>query len=121
MKKQQIRLSLAASLFVMVLLCIQSASHMQAAPAHAADQPPSRPTRLLRYADISKDRVVFSYAGDLWTASREGGAARRLTASAGEKLYPKFSPDGKWIAFTASYDGNPDVYIVPSEGGEPKR
>ena len=87
----------------------------------AAEQPPAGPTRLLRYADISKDKVVFSYAGDLWTASRDGGAARRLTSGPGEKLYAKFSPDGKWIAFTAEYDGNPDVYIMPSEGGEPKR
>src|SRR5258708_5075636 len=89
--------------------------------AKSADQPASGATRLLRYADISKDKVVFSYAGDLWTASRDGGTARRLTTSPGDKLYPKFSPDGKWIAFTAEYDGNPDVYIIPAEGGEPKR
>lgn len=82
---------------------------------------PQGNTKLLRYADISRDKVVFSYAGDLWTCARQGGAARRLTTGAGDKLYPKFSPDGKWIAFTASYDGNPDVYVIPSEGGEPKR
>ena len=82
---------------------------------------PAGPTKLLRYADISGDAVVFSYAGDLWSARRQGGAAHRLTSGPGDKLYPKFSPDGKWIAFTASYDGNPDVYVIPSEGGEPKR
>ena len=76
----------------------------------AAEQAPAGPTKLLRYADVSKDSVVFSYAGDLWLASRQGGAAHRLTSGASEKLYPKFSPDGKWIAFTAAYDGNPDVY-----------
>src|SRR5437762_8169521 len=80
------------------------------APAKPAEEVPSGPTKLLRYGDISKDRVVFAYAGDLWIASREGGAARRLTSHVGDELYPKFSPDGKWIAFTGEYDGNPDVY-----------
>src|SRR5712671_5077014 len=123
MKKQHVRLSLAALICLILLFCIYSAARLQAAPPAmpVAGQPPAGPTRLLRYADISKDRVVFSYAGDLWTASREGGAAVRVTASPGDKLYPKFSPDGKWIAFSASYDGNPDVYIIPAEGGEPKR
>src|SRR6202171_3268652 len=89
--------------------------------AAKSEQPPSGPTKLLRYPDVSKDRVVFSYAGDLWISARDGGAARRLTSGAGDKLYPKFSPDGKWIAFTAAYDGNPDVYVMPAEGGEPTR
>lgn len=91
------------------------------APAQSADAVPPGPTKLLRFADISKDKVVFAYAGDLWIASREGGAARRLTSHVGDELYPKFSPDGKWIAFTGEYDGNPDVYVIPSDGGEPKR
>ena len=82
---------------------------------------PDGPTRLLRFADISKDKVVFAYAGDLWIAARDGGAARRLTSHVGDELYPKFSPDGKWIAFTGEYDGNPDVYVMSAEGGEPKR
>src|SRR5579862_2813233 len=78
-------------------------------------------TRLMRYPDISRDAIVFDYAGDLWTAPRAGGQARRLTAHPGDELYPKFSPDGKWIAFTGEYDGNSDVYVIPSEGGEPRR
>jgi tricorn protease len=78
-------------------------------------------TRLLRYADISKDNVVFVYAGNLWIVSRQGGNARRLTSNVGDDQFPKFSPDGKWIAFTAPYDGNPDVYVISSEGGQPKR
>src|SRR5258708_816533 len=126
MKEQHVRLSLVALISLILLLCVYCAARLQAPPpAIPADQPANRPpggpTRLLRYADISKDKVVFSYAGDVWTASREGGAAVRVTASAGDKLYPKFSPDGKWIAFTASYDGNPDVYVIPAEGGEPRR
>ena len=78
-------------------------------------------TRLMRYPDISRDSVVFDYAGDLWVSSRAGGQARRLTAHPGDELYPKFSPDGKWIAFTGEYDGNADVYVIPAEGGEPRR
>jgi len=78
-------------------------------------------TRLMRFPDIWHDQVVFVYAGDLWVSSTKGGPARRLTSHPGDELYPKFSPDGKWIAFTGEYDGNPDVYVVPAAGGEPKR
>jgi len=67
-------------------------------------------TRLMRYPDISRVAIVFDYAGDLWTAPRAGGQARRLTAHPGDELYPKFSPDGKWIAFTGEYDGNSDPF-----------
>lgn len=76
---------------------------------------------LLRQPDVSRERIVFVYGGDLWTVPRAGGAARRLTANPSVKRYPKFSPDGKWIAFTGNYDGNTDVYVIPTEGGEPKR
>jgi tricorn protease len=119
MKTNFVRVCFAILLCGALLLSVHSKAHGQSATP--AEQPPAGPTRLLRYADISKDKVVFSYAGDLWISSREGGAARRLTSSAGDKLYPKFSPDGKSIAFTAEYDGNPDVYVMPAEGGEPKR
>ena len=82
---------------------------------------PAGPTRLLRQPDIWRDQVVFVYAGDLWTASASGGPARRLTAHPGDELYPKYSPDGKWIAFTGQYDGNNDVFVIPAGGGEPRR
>ncbi len=78
-------------------------------------------TRLMREPDISKDSVVFVYAEDLWTVPRAGGEARRLTSHIGDEQFPKFSPDGKWIAFTGEYDGNADVYVIPAEGGEPRR
>lgn len=78
-------------------------------------------TKLMRSPDVSKDLVVFVYAGDLWTVGKDGGSARRLTVHPGDEQFPKFSPDGKWIAFTGEYDGNPDVYVIPSEGGEPRR
>ncbi len=120
MKPKSFRLSLL--LWLTVILAVALAAIPGKVPAQAAsDQVPDGPTKLLRFADISKDKVVFAYAGDLWTASREGGAARRLTSHVGDELYPKFSPDGKWIAFTGEYDGNPDVYVISAEGGEPKR
>ncbi|HWM93724.1 MAG TPA: S41 family peptidase [Thermoanaerobaculia bacterium] len=81
----------------------------------------SAQTRLLRYPDIHGDRVVFTYAGDLWTASASGGGATRLTAHPGLEQFAKFSPDGKWIAFMGQYDGDEQVYVVPSAGGVPKQ
>src|SRR6266576_922181 len=77
--------------------------------------------RLMRFPDIYKDKVVFMYGGDLWLASTSGGAARRITTNSGRELFPKFSPDGKWIAFTGQYDGNFNVYVMPSDGGQPKQ
>ena len=78
-------------------------------------------TRLLRFPDISGDRVVFCYGGDLWKASTDGGQATRLTAHPGQELFPKFSPDGQWIAFTGQYDGDEQVYVMPTAGGVPKQ
>jgi tricorn protease len=77
--------------------------------------------RLMRFPDIAKDEIVFSYGGDLWLVGREGGVARRVTSHPGQELFGKFSPDGKWIAFTAQYDGNYNVYVMPSQGGEPRQ
>jgi tricorn protease len=79
------------------------------------------PPLLLRFPTVSKTQIVFNYGGDLWIVSREGGDARRLTASVGEETNPHFSPDGTMIAFTGEYDGNRDVFVVPATGGVPKR
>ena len=78
-------------------------------------------TKLLRFPDIYGDRVVFTYGGDLWTSPAAGGAATRLTAHPGVETYAKFSSDGKWIAFTGQYDGDEQVYVIPSGGGEPRQ
>ncbi len=81
----------------------------------------SQGTQLLRQPTLHGDDVVFVYANDLWKASVKGGAAIRLTSDEGYESNPHFSSDGKHIAFTAQYDGNVDVFVIPSEGGEPKR
>ncbi|WP_435416019.1 S41 family peptidase [Polaribacter aestuariivivens] len=81
----------------------------------------SQGTRLLRQPTLSNSEVVFVYGADLWKAPLNGGNAIRLTSDEGSESNPRFSKDGKWIAFTAQYDGNTDVYVVSANGGEPKR
>ncbi|MGE5750111.1 MAG: peptidase S41, partial [Gemmatimonas sp.] len=78
-------------------------------------------TKLLRFPAIHGDRISFTYGGDLWTAPASGGTATRLTTHPGLELFARFSPDGKWIAFTGQYDGDEQVYVVPSFGGSPKQ
>jgi tricorn protease len=87
----------------------------QTAPA-AADQ-----TRLLRFPATNGNQIVFSYAGQLYTVGLDGGTARRLTDGPGYAIFPRFSADGRQLAFTAQYDGNTEVYIMPADGGTPKR
>ena len=77
--------------------------------------------KLMRYVDVSQNQICFVYGGDVWVVDKDGGTAYQLTNSAGEESYPKFSPDGKEIAFTASYNGNEDVYVMPVTGGVPVR
>jgi tricorn protease len=77
--------------------------------------------RLLRFPAIHGDQIVFSYAGDLFSVSSNGGVARRLTSHPGYEMFPRFSPDGSKIAFTGQYDGNTEVFLIPAEGGSPKR
>jgi tricorn protease len=79
-----------------------------------------RPT-LLQEPTVSRTQIVFVYAGDLWTVSRQGGDAARLTNGVGLENSPIFSPDGRWVAFTGEYDGNTDVYVVAAAGGVPRR
>lgn len=86
------------------------------APAPAADE-----ARLLRFPTVHRDQIAFTYAGDLYTVSAGGGTARRITSHPGFEMFPRFSPDGSKLAFTAQYDGNTEVFVVPSDGGEPKR
>jgi Uncharacterized protein related to the periplasmic component of the Tol biopolymer transport system len=78
-------------------------------------------TRLLRFPTTNGTQIVFCYAGELYTIGKDGGIARRLTSGPGYTSFPRFSPDGSQIAFTSQYDGNTEVYVMPAEGGTPKR
>jgi tricorn protease len=77
--------------------------------------------RLLRFPNINGDLVAFVYAGDIWTVPAAGGDARRLTSHPGLELFPKISPDGQWIAFSAEYSGSRQVYVMPASGGTPRQ
>lgn len=77
--------------------------------------------RLLRFADVYKDKVAFVYAGDIWVANINTGTSIRLTSHKGLELFPKFSPDGKYIAFSGEYSGTRQVYVIPVDGGTPKQ
>jgi len=77
--------------------------------------------KLMRYADISDQQITFVYGGDIWIMPKTGGTAIQITHSPGEESWPKFSPDGQFIAFSASYNGNQDVYVMPVSGGVPTR
>ncbi|MGA2261114.1 MAG: acetyl-CoA synthetase, partial [Acidobacteriota bacterium] len=79
------------------------------------------PGRFMHYPDISGDTIIFSYEGDLFSVSAAGGPARRLTNYPGTEDAAKISRDGKWVAFTGSYDGSPNIYVIPIDGGVPRR
>ncbi|MDR2130806.1 MAG: PDZ domain-containing protein [Odoribacteraceae bacterium] len=82
---------------------------------------PAQEARVLRFPHSVGDKVVFSYGGDIYTVAVSGGVARKLTSHVGYEMFPRFSPDGRHIAFTGQLDGNTEVYIIPSDGGEPRR
>ncbi|MEM8758579.1 MAG: peptidase S41, partial [Planctomycetota bacterium] len=105
-----IRRPLAASLL---------ASAGLAAPALAQDDTPH--AGMLRHPDVSASEIVFVYANDLWIVSRDGGQARPLASPAGQEMFPKFSPDGSRVVFQGNYDGDRDLYSMPTTGGLPNR
>jgi tricorn protease len=86
-----------------------------AAPLAAA------PIRLARHPDYHAGKIAFSYLGDIWVANEDGSNVVRLTDSRGREVYPRFSPDGRWIAFSSNRYGNNDVFVVPAVGGTPRR
>ena len=94
---------------LMIILCLALF-----APASAVND-----SRLLRFPDINRDIAVFVYAGDIWSVSSIGGVAKKLTSHEGLELFPKISPDGRWIAYSAEYSGSRQVYIMPITGGIP--
>ncbi len=78
-------------------------------------------TRLLRQPAVSRDHLAFVYGGDIWLSDRNGGHPVQLTSHPATEYAPHFSPDGTWIAFSANYDNNTDVYVIPVAGGQPRR
>ena len=86
--------------------------------------PPGTPLKgplLLQNPALSKTEIAFNFAGEIWSVPREGGTARRIVTGQLRNSHPVYSPDGAWIAFTGTFDGNADVYLVASTGGELKR
>ena len=81
----------------------------------------AKDARFMTYPDVHKNVVVFTYQGDLWKTDLSGGSAIRLTSSPGTEYSARISPDGGTIAFTGTYDGSPNAYTIPIDGGEPKR
>jgi tricorn protease len=77
--------------------------------------------RMLRYPDVSASQIAFVYAGDVWLVAKTGGVAERLSTPRGEEMFPRFSPDGSSLAYSADYDGNTEIYVVPAKGGLPTR
>lgn len=76
---------------------------------------------LFRFPDVSKTQIVFTYGNDIWIIPKNGGSAEKLSSPPGVESFPKFSPDGRTIAFSGNYDGNQDVYTIPVNGGVPLR
>jgi tricorn protease len=103
---------LVLSLCSLVLLLVALA----ASPGGAQED-----TRLLRFPHVHGNTVVFTYAGDLYTAPLSGGDAKRLTSHEGQEMFARFSPDGRWIAFSGEYAGTRQVYVMPSGGGTPRQ
>ena len=79
------------------------------------------PVRLARHPDYHAGKITFSYLGDIWVASEDGTNVQRITDNRAREVFPRFSPDGRWIAFSSNRYGNYDVFIVPAGGGTPKR
>jgi len=77
--------------------------------------------RLIRHPAFSKGKVAFSYLGDIWVANENGTDVERLTDNAAREVFPRFSPDGNWIAFSSNREGNYDVFVIPASGGKPKQ
>ncbi|HYA97981.1 MAG TPA: biopolymer transporter Tol, partial [Methylomirabilota bacterium] len=99
------------SLRLLVCLCLAAG----AAPSVA------KQIRIPRQPDYHNGRIAFSYLGDIWVANEDGSNPRRLTVHPARDIFPRFSPDGKWIAFSSNRYGNYDVFVIPAEGGEAKQ
>ncbi len=79
------------------------------------------PVRLARHPDYHAGKIAFSYLGDIWVANEDGSNVQRLTDNRGHEVFPRFSPDGRWVAFSSNRYGNNDVFVVAATGGTPRR
>lgn len=100
-------------------ICAALCALMLSTPAAAANEQVD--ALMLRFPDVSSTHIVFTYANDIWLAERGGGTAIPLASPSGREVFPRFSPDGQSIAFSANYDGSLDVYSLPLSGGVPQR
>src|SRR5262245_26350398 len=97
------------------VLCLIVLSAVLPAILHA------REAKLARYPHYYKGNIAFTYFGDIWTCDENGQNIKRVTVHKARDVYPRFSPDGRWIAFSSDRNGNMDVFIVPREGGSAKQ
>ena len=111
------------ALFLLLSSCATASTPIAAIPPEAANAAVQQEGALgfYRYPALRGDTIVFAAEGDLWKVSTEGGVAHRLTTHAGEEQFPTISPDGTTLAFTAHYEGVPEVYTMPLVGGAPTR
>ena len=112
----RVRFLLAPTLLTLAALLSPCVSAQGSSAAASAQTP-----LLLRSPSLSQNQIAFRYADDIWTVSREGGEAERLTANGQVRAGPFYSPDGAWIAYSARLNGNTDAYIIPAAGGVPRR
>ena len=103
---------------LVALLCVATMATSQLGSVLGETQPSGG---MLRYPDVGSTHIVFSYANDLWLVPREGGMAQPLASPTGPEMSPRFSPDGKTIAFVGNYDGGRDLYTIAVTGGVPTR
>jgi tricorn protease len=101
---------MARRLFLASLIVVVTAAMSVAAPI-----------KLARHPDYNGGKIVFSYLGDIWLANEDGTGAHRVTDHTARDIYPRFSPDGKWIAFSSNRYGNNDVFVIPAAGGPAKQ
>jgi dipeptidyl aminopeptidase/acylaminoacyl peptidase len=116
MKSRGVSVSLGVLLLSLVLIPLLSSPHLSAEEGWAQQQDP---IRFMRDPHVAGDLIAFSYQGDIWIANRDGSGARRLTNHIARDIAPRFSPDGRWIAFSSDRFGNNDVFLMELGGGEP--
>jgi tricorn protease len=109
------------SRFALILLALFALLPVSASAQATSAAAPAQAPPLLRNPSLSQDRIAFLYADDIWTVSRQGGEAERLTSDGEVTAGPFYSPDGAWIAYSAHLNGNTDAYVIPATGGVPRR